>query len=151
MVSNFRCELPEGSYRKQKKSYEEIHVPALKPKPFAEGEKLIEISELPKWARPAFDGYKSLNRIQSRLCQSALHSDEHLLLCAPTVGFCLVQKWRRYFFKLFPGKVNFEKFIWTYILYVQELWYLKFQWGSLKKIRLCLRFLMFHKMPCKIN
>ncbi|PAV56692.1 hypothetical protein WR25_04976 isoform F [Diploscapter pachys] len=83
-MSNKRCELPEGSYRKQKKSYEEIHVPALKPKPFAEGEKLIEISELPKWARPAFDGYKSLNRIQSRLCQSALHSDEHLLLCAPT-------------------------------------------------------------------
>ncbi|PAV84248.1 hypothetical protein WR25_16564 isoform D [Diploscapter pachys] len=84
LMSNKRCELPEGSYRKQKKSYEEIHVPALKPKPFAEGEKLIEISELPKWARPAFDGYKSLNRIQSRLCQSALHSDEHLLLCAPT-------------------------------------------------------------------
>ncbi|CAB3405618.1 unnamed protein product [Caenorhabditis bovis] len=84
LMSNKRCELPDGSYRKQKKSYEEIHVPALKPKPFAEGEKLIPISELPKWAQPAFDGYKSLNRIQSRLCKSALHSDEHLLLCAPT-------------------------------------------------------------------
>lgn len=102
-----RCELPDGSYRKQKKSYEEIHVPALKPRPFAEGEvsvlakhlvfgrhiftviiqKLIDISELPKWAQPAFDGFKSLNRIQSRLCESALNSDEHLLLCAPTVSF----------------------------------------------------------------
>ncbi|WKX97568.1 hypothetical protein Q1695_013326 [Nippostrongylus brasiliensis] len=84
LMSNKRCELPDGSYRKQKKSYEEIHVPALKPKPFAEGEKLIDISELPKWAQPAFDGFKSLNRIQSRLCESALNSDEHLLLCAPT-------------------------------------------------------------------
>ncbi|CAI5441703.1 unnamed protein product [Caenorhabditis angaria] len=84
LMSNKRCDLPDGSYRKQKKSYEEIHVPALKPKPFAEGEKLVPISELPKWAQPAFDGYKSLNRIQSRLCESALNSDEHLLLCAPT-------------------------------------------------------------------
>ncbi|VDM65738.1 unnamed protein product, partial [Strongylus vulgaris] len=84
LMSNKRCELPDGSYRKQKKSYEEIHVPALKPRPFAEGEKLIDITELPKWAQPAFDGFKSLNRIQSRLCESALNSDEHLLLCAPT-------------------------------------------------------------------
>ncbi|VDM59111.1 unnamed protein product [Angiostrongylus costaricensis] len=84
LMSNKRCELPDGSYRKQKKSYEEIHVPALKPKPFAEGEKLIDISELPKWAQPAFEGFRSLNRIQSRLYESALNSDEHLLLCAPT-------------------------------------------------------------------
>jgi pre-mRNA-splicing helicase BRR2 len=33
-MSNKRCQLPEGSFRKQKKSYEEVHVPALKPKPF---------------------------------------------------------------------------------------------------------------------
>uniref|UniRef100_A0A1I7XD40 Helicase ATP-binding domain-containing protein n=1 Tax=Heterorhabditis bacteriophora TaxID=37862 RepID=A0A1I7XD40_HETBA len=79
----YRCELPGGSYRQQKKSYEEIHVPALKPKAFLEGE-LIDICDLPKWAQPAFDGYKSLNRIQSRLYESALNSDEHLLLCAPT-------------------------------------------------------------------
>ncbi|ULU08307.1 hypothetical protein L3Y34_019456 [Caenorhabditis briggsae] len=84
LMSNKRCELPEGSYRRQKKSYEEVHVPALKPRPFAEGEKLVKISELPKWAQPAFEGYTSLNRVQSRLCSSALESSEHLLLCAPT-------------------------------------------------------------------
>lgn len=48
-------------------------------------QKLIPISELPKWAQPAFEGFKSLNRIQSKLANSALNSDEHLLLCAPTV------------------------------------------------------------------
>ncbi|CAI4227464.1 unnamed protein product [Auanema sp. JU1783] len=84
VMSNKRCELPDGSYRKQKKSYEEIHIPALKPKPFEEGEKLIPISSLPKWAQKGFVGYKELNRIQSRLCDSALNHDENLLLCAPT-------------------------------------------------------------------
>ncbi|KAM3719062.1 U5 small nuclear ribonucleoproteinhelicase [Dirofilaria immitis] len=84
LMSNKRCHLPDGSYRKQKKSYEEVHVPALKPKPFEENEKLIAITDLPKYVQPAFEGFKTLNRIQSRLCDSALKSDEHLLLCAPT-------------------------------------------------------------------
>uniref|UniRef100_A0A914URZ7 U5 small nuclear ribonucleoprotein 200 kDa helicase n=1 Tax=Plectus sambesii TaxID=2011161 RepID=A0A914URZ7_9BILA len=83
-MSNKRCQLPEGSFRKQKKSYEEVHVPALKPKPFDADEKLITIESLPKWAQPAFDGFKSLNRIQSKLCQQALKTDDNLLLCAPT-------------------------------------------------------------------
>lgn len=34
--------------------------------------------------QPAFDGFKSLNRIQSRICKSALETDENLLICAPT-------------------------------------------------------------------
>ena len=61
-----------------------MHVPALKPKPFAEDERLKEISELPEWSRKAFAGMRSLNRIQSRVCNAALFSAENLLLCAPT-------------------------------------------------------------------
>ncbi len=34
LMANKRCQLPEGSFRKQRKGYEEVHVPALKPKPF---------------------------------------------------------------------------------------------------------------------
>jgi pre-mRNA-splicing helicase BRR2 len=64
--------------------YEEVHVPALKPKAFAETEKLVSISDLPKFAQPAFEGFKTLNRIQSRLQKYALEEDENLLLCAPT-------------------------------------------------------------------
>jgi pre-mRNA-splicing helicase BRR2 len=30
LMSNKRCELPEGSWRAQKKGFEEIHVPAVK-------------------------------------------------------------------------------------------------------------------------
>ncbi|KAK0183321.1 hypothetical protein PV327_001372 [Microctonus hyperodae] len=33
-MANKRCQLPDGSFRKQRKGYEEVHVPALKPKPF---------------------------------------------------------------------------------------------------------------------
>lgn len=49
-------------------------------------QKLVAITDLPKYAQPAFEGFKTLNRIQSALCDSALKSDEHLLLCAPTVS-----------------------------------------------------------------
>ncbi|TKR82799.1 hypothetical protein L596_016478 [Steinernema carpocapsae] len=83
-MSNRRCDLPEGSYRKQKESYEIVAIPAPKQKPLTDNEKLIPISKLPEYARPAFKGFATLNRIQSNLCEAALKSDENLLLCAPT-------------------------------------------------------------------
>nr|CAH7746700.1 unnamed protein product [Callosobruchus chinensis] len=83
-MANKRCQLPDGSFRKQRKGYEEVHVPALKPKPFGENEKLVAVDQLPRYVQPVFDGFKTLNRIQSRLCKAALESDENLLLCAPT-------------------------------------------------------------------
>lgn len=67
LMSNKQCKLPEGSFRKVKKSYETVYIPALKPKPFADDEKLIKIEELPDWARPGFEGFRTLNRIQSRI------------------------------------------------------------------------------------
>ncbi|MCL4126057.1 UNVERIFIED_CONTAM: hypothetical protein GTU68_057642 [Idotea baltica] len=82
--SNKKCHLPEGSTRQMKKGYDEIHVPALKPKPFAPDETLVPVANLPNYAQPAFDGFKSLNRIQSKLYKTAMDSDENLLLCAPT-------------------------------------------------------------------
>lgn len=40
-MANKRCQLPDGSFRKQRKGYEEVHVPALKPKPFGDDEVFI--------------------------------------------------------------------------------------------------------------
>lgn len=37
-MANKRCQLPSGSFRQTKKGYEEVHVPALKPKPFGDKE-----------------------------------------------------------------------------------------------------------------
>ena len=85
LMVNKRCELPEGSYRQSKNGYEEVHVPGVK-RTVNPGESLVAISSLPIWAQPAFSlvGYKSLNRIQSRLAEFAINCDDNLLLCAPT-------------------------------------------------------------------
>lgn len=85
LMSNKKCVLPNGSQRTNKKSYESISIPALAPAPMKENEKLIPISKLPSWARPGFEGFQELNRIQSAVSQAALHTDENLLICAPTV------------------------------------------------------------------
>ncbi|EYU30521.1 hypothetical protein MIMGU_mgv1a000041mg [Erythranthe guttata] len=84
LMANKKCELPVGSYRNHRKGYEEVHVPALKPMPLAAGEKLVKISDIPNWAQPAFKGMSQLNRVQSRVYETALFSAENILLCAPT-------------------------------------------------------------------
>uniref|UniRef100_A0A8D3C426 Small nuclear ribonucleoprotein U5 subunit 200 n=1 Tax=Scophthalmus maximus TaxID=52904 RepID=A0A8D3C426_SCOMX len=84
-MANKRCQLPDGSFRKQRKGYEEVHVPALKPKAFAEDEVLVAIEKLPKYAQAGFEGFKTLNRIQSKLFKTTMETDENLLVCAPTV------------------------------------------------------------------
>ncbi|KAM7481884.1 hypothetical protein LguiB_006467 [Lonicera macranthoides] len=84
LMANKKCELPSGSYRNLNKGYEEVHVPALKPKPLAPGEELIKVSAMPDWAQPAFEGMTQLNRVQSRVYETALFSAENILLCAPT-------------------------------------------------------------------
>lgn len=38
LMANKKCQLPDGSFRKQRKGYEEVHVPALKAKPMKEDE-----------------------------------------------------------------------------------------------------------------
>lgn len=84
-VHSIVCKIVFGlGCRTTKKGYEEVHVPALKPKPFAENEKLVGIKDLPDWAQPAFGGMQSLNRVQSRVSDCALYSSENMLVCAPT-------------------------------------------------------------------
>ncbi|KAK7324395.1 hypothetical protein VNO77_27931 [Canavalia gladiata] len=79
-----KCDLPDGSYRHLSKGYEEIHVPALKAKPLDPNEKLVKISSMPDWAQPAFKGMAQLNRVQSKVYETALFKPDNLLLCAPT-------------------------------------------------------------------
>jgi pre-mRNA-splicing helicase BRR2 len=77
---------PFGPFRTTHKGYEEVHVPALKPKPLKDGEALRAIDQLPDWVQPAFQGMKSLNRVQSAVADTALFSGENMLICAPTGG-----------------------------------------------------------------
>ena len=82
-MSNKKCKLPEGSFKRARKGYEEIHVPAPQPKQAQPGE-LVSIGELPDWAQAGFVGIHNLNRVQSKLFPIAYGTDEPLLLCAPT-------------------------------------------------------------------
>jgi pre-mRNA-splicing helicase BRR2 len=84
-MANKKCLLPKGSQRVAKTGYEEIYVPAVRHK-FKEGEgKLVAITELPEWARPAFPApIVNLNYIQSKVYEAAFTRNENLLICAPT-------------------------------------------------------------------
>ncbi|KAL1337994.1 DExH-box ATP-dependent RNA helicase DExH14 [Arachis hypogaea] len=76
--------LPEGTARKHFKGYEEVTIPPKPTAPMKPGEKLIEIRELDDFAQAAFRGYKTLNRIQSRIFQTVYGTNENILVCAPT-------------------------------------------------------------------
>ena len=80
-----RKALPPGTTRiVHPEGYEEISVPAREPDPVATGERSVAIEELDEWAQPAFQGIRLLNRIQSKIFPQAYHTNENLLVCAPT-------------------------------------------------------------------
>lgn len=125
-MSNKRCQLPDGSFRKQRKGYEEVHVPALKPKPFGTDETLLPIDKLPKYVQHAFQDFKTLNRIQTALCKTALDSDENLLLCAPTGAgktnvalLCMLREIGKHVNS--DGGINVEEFKIIYIAPMRSL------------------------------
>ena len=82
LMSNKKCKLPDGSFKRSRKGFEEIHVPVPK-KHVGSDDELVPVSKLPEWARAAFTVPK-LNRVQSKLFPVAFGTDEPLLLCAPT-------------------------------------------------------------------
>ncbi|CAM9002212.1 unnamed protein product [Rhodiola kirilowii] len=84
LMAENKTVLPDGSVRIKEKGYEEVHVPALKPKPLGSDEKIVSITSMPDWAQPAFEGMTKLNRVQSRVYETALFSADNILLCAPT-------------------------------------------------------------------
>lgn len=52
-MANKKCHLPKGSSRLTKVGYDEVYVPAVRHRQ-KEQDRLIPISEIPEWARPAF-------------------------------------------------------------------------------------------------
>ena len=84
LMTNPNVKLPQGSTKRTFKGYEEIHVPAPKPKRDANEPKNIPTTELPEWARKGFGSSKELNRIQSKCFPTAFQDDGNMLICAPT-------------------------------------------------------------------
>lgn len=76
--------LPSGTTRFDDGLCEEVTIPPTPTAPMRPDEKLIAINELDDFAQAAFHGYKSLNRIQSRIFPATYYSNENILVCAPT-------------------------------------------------------------------
>ena len=84
LMTNTKVKLPEGSFKRMKPEYDEIHIP---PPPKAEIDyDLVPITDLPNWARKAFPSSETdtLNAVQSKVFPSAFKMDHNMLLCAPT-------------------------------------------------------------------
>ncbi|XP_072153378.1 activating signal cointegrator 1 complex subunit 3 isoform X4 [Bemisia tabaci] len=83
-VAGKQMTLPEGVTRKDNKTYEEVSIPVSEPPPLNVGSKLVSIASLDEVGQQAFAGVQNLNRIQSIVFQTAYHTNENLLICAPT-------------------------------------------------------------------
>ncbi|KAI4125089.1 MAG: hypothetical protein LQ338_004476 [Usnochroma carphineum] len=84
LMTNPNVKLPQGSTKRTFKGYEEIHVPAPKPRRDADERNNMPTSELPAWARQGFGTSKALNRIQTKCFPTAFENDGNMLVCAPT-------------------------------------------------------------------
>lgn len=125
LMVNQRCELPEKSWRAQKKGYEEVHVPAVRAV-VPPGEHLVDVVDLPEWTQAAFGSIRSLNRIQSKMVDAALYQSENVLLCAPTGGgktnvalMCMLNALGNY--RRSDGSFELDKFKIVYIAPMKAL------------------------------
>jgi activating signal cointegrator complex subunit 3 len=79
--------LPAGTKRSNFEGYEVVDVPAMNPNKGLPPPDLVQISTLEEWAQTAFKGYKTLNRIQSRIFQ--VHHRNCACLCSDaTIRSC---------------------------------------------------------------
>lgn len=76
--------LPSNTKRTHFKGYEHVFIPAHAKKALDKRDKLVLIDSLEAFAQTAFEGITSLNRLQSKLFDAAYHSNQNLLVCAPT-------------------------------------------------------------------
>ncbi|XP_015598741.1 activating signal cointegrator 1 complex subunit 3 [Cephus cinctus] len=83
-ISGQKMMLPENVVRKDSQICEEVHIPVPPAIPFDVGNDPVMISSLDEIGQMAFHGIKSLNRIQSIVFNTAYHTNENLLICAPT-------------------------------------------------------------------
>ena len=80
----FQRSLPKGTKRIVHDQWEEVIVPAPSDPPPSQISPLVPITDLPDWAQLAFRGMPTLNRLQSKVYDSAFNTSENLLICAPT-------------------------------------------------------------------
>ena len=83
-IQGTKMVLPQGFERTDDKKSEEVYIPASSKAPVDVGKNLVPISSLDYIGQMAFQGMKSLNRIQSVVFDTAYRTNENMLVCAPT-------------------------------------------------------------------
>eukprot|EP00094_Tigriopus_californicus_P013560 TCALIF_13117-PA protein Name:"Similar to ascc3 Activating signal cointegrator 1 complex subunit 3 (Gallus gallus)" AED:0.06 eAED:0.06 QI:112/0.94/0.95/1/0.78/0.75/20/319/2227 len=83
-VQGVKLQLPSGFERKDEKKFEEYTLPAVGASPVSTGKDLVPVSSLDEIGQVTFKGIQHLNRIQSVVFDSAYHTNQNLLVCAPT-------------------------------------------------------------------
>ena len=85
LMSRKKVKLPEGSFKRQAKGYEEIHVPEPKRRESGQNE-WLSVGKMPDWTQPVWASVRAtqLNPIQSKVYPIAFESNEPMLICAPT-------------------------------------------------------------------
>ncbi|XP_058808781.1 activating signal cointegrator 1 complex subunit 3 [Phymastichus coffea] len=83
-ISGKRIILPENVKRTDSQLCEQVDIPVPDLDPLTVGNNRVQISSLDEIGQMAFKGVESLNRIQSIVFDAAYHTNENLLICAPT-------------------------------------------------------------------
>lgn len=84
-IAGNKLTLPENVQRIENKMYDEIRIPANEaPTNLGVGDERVKIADLDEVGQMAFANTKELNRIQSVVFQRAYHSNDNMLVCAPT-------------------------------------------------------------------
>ncbi|CCW70800.1 unnamed protein product [Phytomonas sp. Hart1] len=81
-----RITVPHGTQRIVYETHDELVLPptASHNRRGEAEETLVPLSAFPTWCHDAFRGVPHLNPMQSRVFECAFHSDENMLICAPT-------------------------------------------------------------------
>ena len=83
-ASGKKYSLPHGSERTEHDRYEEHSIPAAPVGTLGAGRKLVGVNDMDGLCKRTFNGYKSLNRMQSLVYPVAYKTNENMLICAPT-------------------------------------------------------------------
>ncbi|XP_076632793.1 activating signal cointegrator 1 complex subunit obelus [Colletes latitarsis] len=83
-ISEQKIMLPQNVVRKDSSMCEEVHIPISELQPIDINYKSVTISSLDDIGQVAFNGVTCLNKIQSIVFDAAYHTNENLLICAPT-------------------------------------------------------------------
>ncbi|OLL21933.1 Pre-mRNA-splicing factor brr2 [Neolecta irregularis DAH-3] len=124
LMTNKQVKLPEGTTKREKKGYEEIHVPAPPQRPIGDQ---VTLDRLPAWTKAIWPpGMTHLNPVQSKIFPVAFGTDENILICAPTGAgktncalLCIINELAKY--RNSDGSFNTENFKIVYIAPLKAL------------------------------